>query len=269
VENGKITHEEIMSKELIPAHDEMKTIELMAKHAIDSKHLEKIGGFPGAVAIALYARELGVPIMSALYGGIRPVLGKVEISPQMMNALIRKAGHNLQTKCHTNETCCIWGKRKDTAEEMLSTFSIQDAKIAGIYKSGGAWEKYPKNMIYKSAISNLAKWLFPDVIGMSYVEGEIEKPEDEIQQSIIEGITESVDIVSNKSIEIEHVEKIPIADAFMIDDLIGTDEEYRQRILSHYKAEKFSDVPMGALKTILEKIELHNQKKEKDLEEIR
>src|SRR5689334_21293173 len=79
----------------------MRTIESMAKYAIDAKHLDKIGGVAGATAIALYAREIGLPIMASLYGGIRPVLGKIEISPQMMNALIRKSGHKLQTKAHT------------------------------------------------------------------------------------------------------------------------------------------------------------------------
>lgn len=162
-----------MANDLIPTNEEIKAIEIMCKHAVDSRFLEKIGGFAGAFSIAMYAREMGLPIMSSIFGGIRPVLGKVEIAPQLMNAMIRNRGHFLQTKLHTNDACTIYGKRKDTGEDMTVSFTIEDAKRAKIYK--GAWETYPKNMTYKSALSNLAKWLFPDVIGMSYVEGELDE----------------------------------------------------------------------------------------------
>ena len=136
-----------------------------------------VPGDVSSFSIAMYAREMGLPIMSSLFGGIRPVLGKVEIAPQLMNAMIRKAGHFLQTKSRTNDQCTIYGKRKDTGEEMTVIFSIEDAKRAKIFKSGGAWETYPKNMVYKSDLANLARWLFPDVIGMTYVEGEINEYE--------------------------------------------------------------------------------------------
>ena len=158
---------------LIPTSDELRAIELIVKNAVDSKYFDKVGGLPGAFSIAMYAREMGLPIMNCLFGGIRPVLGKIEIAPQLMNAMIRKSGHMLQTKQHTNELCTIYGKRRDTGEEMTVTFTIEDAKRAKIYKPGGAWETYPKNMTYKSALANLARWLFADVIGMAMVEGEI------------------------------------------------------------------------------------------------
>lgn len=185
-----------MTKELttiVPGDKEMESINLMVKHAVDSKYFDKIGGLAGAFSIAMYAREMGLPIMSSLFGGIRPVLGKVEIAPQLMNAMIRKAGHFLQTKSHTNDQCTIYGKRKDTGEEMTVVFSVEDAKRAKIFKSGGAWETYPKNMVYKSALANLARWLFPDVIGMAYVEGEINENE-EVENKKNETIESSSDV---------------------------------------------------------------------------
>lgn len=164
-----------MSKELMNYSEELRALETIADHASKTKWFESLGGKAGMTMIALYARELQLPVMQCLFGGMKAVLGKVELSPVMMNALIRKSGHSMKTIVHTNEKCELKGKRRDTGEEMVVSFSIEDAKKAGIYK--GAWITYPKNMTYKSCLSNLAKWLFPDVIGPSYIEGEI--PEDE------------------------------------------------------------------------------------------
>lgn len=159
----------------IPSPEEMKTIINIVQHLVDSKYLEKIGGVSQGVAIALYAREMGLPLMSSLFGGIRPVLGRVEIAPQMMNAMIRRAGHRIET-IHLDDTRCeLVGTRKDTGEKMTSVFTIDDAKKANIYK--GPWITYPKNMLYKSAISNLGRWHFADVIGMAGVEGEFHSDE--------------------------------------------------------------------------------------------
>lgn len=156
---------------LIPNAEEMKAIEIMTKNAADSKQFGNHGGYSNIFLILLYARELGIPIMSALFGGIHIIAGKAMISAQMMNLLIRKAGHSLDIKDSPGK-CTITGKRKDTGAEYSASFSLEDAKRAGIYK--GNWEKYPEDMCFARALSRIARRLFPDIIGKSYVEGEIE-----------------------------------------------------------------------------------------------
>lgn len=165
-----------MSKELIPTADEIKSIETMAQNAHKSKYFEKIGGYEGIFAIAMYAREMGLPIMTSLFGGMQNIQGKITIAPQLMNSMIRKAGHSLDIDS-SDTKCTITGTRKDTGESCTASFSVEDAKKAQIYK--GAWEKYPSDMCFARALSRIARRLFPDVIGMAYVEGEIEekKPE--------------------------------------------------------------------------------------------
>lgn len=258
-----------MNKDLVPSSDEMKIIESMAKFVIDSKHLDKIGGLPGAIAIALYAREVGLPIMGSLYGGIRSVLGKIEIAPQMMNALIRKAGHLLQTKAHTNEICTIWGKRIDTGEEMTSTFSIQDAKTAKIYKVGGAWETYPRNMLYKSSLSNLAKWLFPDVTGMSYTEGELKDMYETIDISEVHRKHHL--IPTNESIETSSKPAEPrepgmsMGQDIELINLTEPDLDHRNRIFANYtkklgyEVKSFMDIPARVYADLKETIVKYHQ----------
>lgn len=166
-----------MNNSLIPSTEEMKTIETMAKYATDSNFFQKMGGPGGVLSIMLYARELGLNPMQCLFGGMNNIQGKIELSSRLINSLIRRAGHKLQTIKLTNTECRIKGTRHDTGETDEAVFTIDDAKIAGIYKEGGGWTKYPQDMLFARCISRLGRRLFADVIGTAYVEGEIEDAE--------------------------------------------------------------------------------------------
>jgi len=170
--------------DLIPTNEEVKAIEIMAKQAVESKYVEKLGGYAGVFSIAMYARELKIPIMSALFGGMANIMGKITIAPQLMNAMIRKAGHKLKIDSN-DQRCIIEGTRKDTGEVCMVSFSLEDARKAGLIKPNGGWEKYPSDMCFARALSRLARRLFPDVIGMAYVEGEIDdEPEKESKEEV-------------------------------------------------------------------------------------
>jgi hypothetical protein len=174
-----------MSKDLIPTQEEVKAIEVMAKQAVESKYVEKLGGYAGVFSIAMFARELNIPIMSALFGGMANIMGKITIAPQLMNAMIRKAGHKLKIDSN-DQRCIIEGTRKDTGEKCEVSFSLEDARKAGLVKPNGGWEKYPSDMCFARALSRLARRLFPDVIGMAYVESEIEDDEERSKETVEE-----------------------------------------------------------------------------------
>ena len=169
--------------DLIPTQEEVRAIELMAKQAVESKYVEKLGGYAGVFSIAMYARELKIPIMSALFGGMANIMGKITIAPQLMNAMIRKAGHKL--KIDSNDSrCIIEGTRKDTGEVCSVSFSVEEARKAGLVKPNGGWEKYPSDMCFARALSRIARRLFPDVIGMAYVEGELDETVKEVKEEV-------------------------------------------------------------------------------------
>lgn len=158
---------------LIPTKEELDVYQIMAKTAQGSKRFEALGGEAGILSIMLMARELGLPPMQALSGGMNVIQGKVEISPRIMNTMIRKAGHRLEIIELTNTACKIRGVRHDTKEEYVASFTIEDARNAGLLRSGGPWERYPSDMLFARCISRLARRLFADVISTAYVEGEI------------------------------------------------------------------------------------------------
>lgn len=162
---------------LVPVEHEMQVYQTMAKSAVESKFYGKFGSTAAVMSIMLSARELGISPMAALNGGLNLIQGKVEISARMMNALIRRAGHSVTTeKCTTTE-CVLKGKRSDTKDQDTASFSMEEAKMAGLIKPGSGWQKFPTDMLYARALSRLARRLFPDIIGCCYVEGEIPREE--------------------------------------------------------------------------------------------
>jgi hypothetical protein len=131
-----------------------------------------IGDESAVMMIMLAARELDIPPMAALNGGINIINGKTEISSRMMAALIIRRGHKISVEQSTDQQCVLKGVRIN-GETAYETFTIEEAKQANLIKDGGGWKKWPKDMLYARCLSRLARRLFPDVIGMGYVEGEI------------------------------------------------------------------------------------------------
>ena len=140
-----------------PSEHEMMVFQIMSKSAVESKMYKGIGEQAGVMMIMLAARELGIPPCQALNGGLNIIQGKVEISARMMNALIRKAGHQITVKDISDNLCTLVGKRCDTGESQESSFSVAEAQRAGLVKPGGGWTKFPKDMCYARALSRLAR----------------------------------------------------------------------------------------------------------------
>jgi hypothetical protein len=204
---------------------------------MNTKHYSKIGA-EGIFAIVAKARSLSIDPLDAVNGGLYCVQGKVEMSAQMMNQLIRKAGHSVTKDQASDDTNCILhGKRADTGDTWTESFSIADARRAGIYKEGGSWAKYPRDMLFARALSRLARQLFPDVIKGCYVEGEIPQQEQESQSiQSVEVIqpeklsTEQVDILNAAFEELPEYEEIVMnffakKGIYSVADILATDYE--------------------------------------------
>jgi len=169
--------------------DEIKEIKEVCKLLMETNHYGKLGP-AGIFAIIQKCNAVGIQPMEGLNGGMYYVGGKVELSSVMMNSLIRKAGHSITCKENTAEICTLLGKRSDNSDEWISSFTMEDAKRAGLLRSP-IWSKYPDIMLYNRALSKLARQLFPDVIGGCYIEGEIPI---EIEAEVMEEKEESVNV---------------------------------------------------------------------------
>jgi len=221
-----------------------KDIENMQKMCVTllkSRHYQSLGD-AGIFAIIQKAKSLGMNVLEALNGGLYYVQGKVGMSSEMMASLIRQQKHSIIKDCKSDNTICILhGKRADNGDTWTVSFSMEDARRAGLAKN--MYEKYPGIMLYNRAMSMLARQLFPDVIkGAGYTLDELME------------IKSSKDTVHNaERVEVVEEEKPKISkeQAEELSDILKKcPEEYQETVM-----EFIGKPPINAIG--LEQIPLH------------
>lgn len=170
-----------------PDSNEIQVLALIAETAVESKQYKGVGDKAALLMTMLAARELNIPPILSLNGGIRNINGNIEVSARLMHALMRRAGIFIQIKESTEQKCTIYGKRQDGSYHTAG-YEYSEAQKAGLIKPGGGWTKNPKDMLFARAISRLARQLAPDVIGGCYVEGEISGESQVVQDPQIENV---------------------------------------------------------------------------------
>jgi hypothetical protein len=163
---GKVDKSLMMRENTFDLIGDIDNLKAAAQKLMQTPHYAKLGQ-EGIFAIIQKAKSLNTDPLDALNGGLYYLNGKVGMSAELMCMLIRMNGHSISKDAKSNdEICILHGRRSDNGDTWTESFSIADAKRAGIYKN--TWEKYPRNMIYCRALSNLARQLFPDVIKGCY-----------------------------------------------------------------------------------------------------
>jgi hypothetical protein len=115
-----------------------------------------------AAAIMLKGYELGLTL-TASFEFINIIQGKPALKPIGHLALILNNPELDGIKIDEKpDVCTVWMKRKNGMEHTVS-FSLDDAKRAGLIKPDSGWEKYPANMLRWRAIGYCADVVFPDV----------------------------------------------------------------------------------------------------------
>lgn len=155
-------------------------------------------GRPEAMMSAMLAgRELGLPPMESLRA-IDVIDGRPSLSGELMLRLIREEGHKVRITEMTAKKATVLGIRADDPDEQLEvSFTIEDAERAGLAGKSN-WKKYPQMMLTWRAITMLARFLFPDVIGavkMTYTPDELGDaswvPSDDEADAVIEAVVVS------------------------------------------------------------------------------
>jgi hypothetical protein len=167
-----------------PSMQEMHQLVEVSKVLASAPFYQKLG--PGGVlAIYLTAREMNLPVMFCLNGGLHNIEGKAVLSAQLMNMMLINAGWEVQFLQMDDLGCELkfiypGKKRSETFK-----FTIEDAKKAGylgIPGPNGTWQKKPKDnwlyhpldMCFSRAIASGARKYAPNVIGNCYGVGELD-----------------------------------------------------------------------------------------------
>lgn len=134
------------------------------------------------LACILTGHELGIGAMQAL-SKIHVIEGKPSMAAELMRAVILREGHVLDIEESTNTRCTIVARRSNSERETRMTYSIDDAKRAGL-EGKQNWRKYPRAMLLARCTSEIARAVFPDVLaGISYsleelTDGDVIDPDD-------------------------------------------------------------------------------------------
>lgn len=194
----------------------MKEIEIVNKQNTLISELMKMPNYKklGQDALAIIiakCQTMGIDPFIGLNGGMYAIQGKIEMTSSMMNMLIRQAKHSITKDRKSDDTICILhGKRADNGDTWTESFSIQDAKKAGLLNEksyNSPWVKYTKDMLFNRALSRLARQLFPDVIQGCYVEGELRDNPTTMLTSPDKGTIQEINIETNTKRNLNDEEK--------------------------------------------------------------
>ena len=246
---------EVVSKNLalskqLPMGAEAENIMHWAELMSDTKFYQNMvtaGGKNAILAIFLTARSLDIDPMLAISGGIFCVQGRTMLSSSLMNMMIRRQGHSIKKKIGDETTCHLIGKRRDNGDEMESIFTIKMAERAGLLKND-VWKSYPERMLFSRALSNLAKDLFPDCIGNSLCEGEM----DNVIAEVTPKAPEALDRDSMRFIDNFNLLDLSCPASRFIDSIAVNTGETRKSVIA--KCAKEPDKFSSSLVKFIEKL---------------
>lgn len=121
---------------------------------------------------------LGIHPVAALQG-VHIIEGKATISPALMSAVVRRAGHmlrvTLEGRKDTAKATATLIRKDDPDHPFVVVWDKERAQTAGLWGgTKGAWAKYPEAMLKARAISEVCREGATDVLmGVGYVPEEM------------------------------------------------------------------------------------------------
>lgn len=157
----------------------------LANYLADSDLVPKdYRGKPGNCLIAIqWGSELGLKPLQALQN-IAQINGRPALWGDAVIALVRSSPLcEYVQESDDGHTATCRAKRRGEAEH-IATFSMDDARIAGLQGKQGPWTQYPKRMRQMRARAFALRDVFPDVLrGMPVAEEVFDTPTNVIDPS--------------------------------------------------------------------------------------
>jgi hypothetical protein len=125
--------------------------------------------------------ELGFKPMSALQH-ISVIQGKPSLDGKGMLAVIHASGQLKEMKIEGDDKKCTITMTRVNGVSHTSSYTIEEAKSAGLVKDGGGWVKYPARMLEWRCVAFCARIVFADIIGGVYTPEEISTGEVEVYE---------------------------------------------------------------------------------------
>jgi hypothetical protein len=133
----------------------------LAASEVESPNEEQRGA---AAALRIYfARELGLSPLAASELSI--IRGRLVVSAKLIRARAASYGFRVERDDTSNETKCIARLLDRHSGEIIgeSTFTMEDAKRAGLVRDKGGWKTYPARMLWARASKFVVDDFAPEV----------------------------------------------------------------------------------------------------------
>lgn len=161
-----------------------KTLMVMSDNFFKSGLYPNIKNPAGAFAVVQYGRELGIPPMTSMQT-MAIVSGKITMMGNMLQTLLIRGGVKISILESTVKNCTLRFEREGYPS-IQTSFSIEDAKRAGLYKEGSGYTKYPEEMLYWRAMAKGGRRIGSDLMLGVYAREEIEGDDSIIDVNPIE-----------------------------------------------------------------------------------
>jgi hypothetical protein len=114
-----------------------------------------------AIAIVQAGKEIGIPPLQALRS-MSFIRGRLSMSVQLQLAQGRRFGVTMDEPKETDHSCTVTLHRGN--ESVTCSYTLDDAKKAGLVKPGGSYEKYLRQMLRWRAIGDGLRLIAPDAV---------------------------------------------------------------------------------------------------------
>lgn len=125
-----------------------------------------------AMAAALrlyYAAELGLPPMAA--SELSVIKGRLFVQAKLLRALANRAGYQIAKTDDSDTACTAVLFNMEGQEVGRYTFTLEDAKRAGLVREGSAWNTHPARMLWARASKYVLDDYVPHItLGLSTVD---------------------------------------------------------------------------------------------------
>lgn len=197
-------------------------------------------GKPSDVLVVMMkGRELGLGAMAAL-GSIHVIEGKATLSADLIVGLLLKSGKcDYFTLVESSAVKATYRtKRKDSQHETMLTFTIEDAKQAGLLGKAN-WKNYPAQMLRARCSADLAREVFPDVAAGLYDDDE----GDEIRGGTVQPAAQETRPRTVDALKAELSAKLQPGMAKVIDVAKSTPPPKQPEPVQELDVDPFADLP--------------------------
>ncbi len=241
-----------------PAAQEIDQIMTFCKCLATAPFYQKMGA-GGVLAIYLTAKELHLPLMACLNGGLYTFDGKVTMSGLLMHMMLINAGIEVDVKELNNKACEIIFSRnvKGKTSTFKYRYTIEDAAQAG-YLGKDVWKKTPRDMLFNRTVSGGARKFAPDVLLGAYAFGEI--LEADINLDHLNLVNEVPDIAKSEIVKpVEIINNDQLND--LIDSMTKCTKDYTNKLYDYIEkdlgVDSMSDLPLKAYSKIKLSMDKH------------